>query len=80
MRLEQTDDFAKWMRSLRDPIARAWINRRIQRLARGQFGDIKAAGPDVSEMRVHGGPGYRVYFVQHGFTLIVLLGGGDKST
>ncbi|WP_367190292.1 type II toxin-antitoxin system RelE/ParE family toxin [Burkholderia sp. Ed8] len=80
MRIEQTDDFAKWLRGLRDHIARAQIAKRIQRLARGQFGDVKSVGAGVSEMRVHVGPGYRVYFVQRGSTLVVLLCGGDKST
>ncbi|KGS73237.1 addiction module antitoxin RelB [Burkholderia pseudomallei] len=80
MRIEQTDDFAKWLRGLRDHIARAQIAKRIQRLAHGQFGDVKSVGAGVSEMRVHVGPGYRVYFVQLGSTLVVLLCGGDKST
>jgi putative addiction module killer protein len=80
MQIEQTEDFARWLRSLRDHIARAQIAKRIQRLARGQFGDVKSVGAGVSEMRVHVGPGYRVYFVQRGSTLIVLLCGGDKST
>ncbi|PRH41180.1 addiction module antitoxin RelB [Burkholderia vietnamiensis] len=80
MRIEQTDDFAKWLRGLRDHIARAQIAKLIQRLARGQYGDMKPVGAGVSEMRVHVGPGYRVYFVQRGSTLVVLLCGGDKST
>jgi putative addiction module killer protein len=80
VRIEQTDDFVKWMRGLRDHISRAQIARRIQRLALGQFGDVKPVGFGVSEMRVYVGPGYRVYFVQRGSTFIVLLCGGDKST
>ncbi|MEQ5844414.1 MULTISPECIES: type II toxin-antitoxin system RelE/ParE family toxin [Paraburkholderia] len=80
MQIEQTDEFAKWMHALRDPIARAQIAKRIQRLARGLYGDVKPVGAGVSEMRVHTGPGYRVYFVQRGSTLIVLLCAGDKST
>lgn len=80
MQIEQTDEFAKWMRALRDPIARAQIAKRIQRLGRGLYGDVKSVGAGVSEMRVHTGPGYRVYFVQRGSTLIVLLCAGDKST
>ena len=80
MRIEQTDDFANWLRGLRDHIARAQIDKRIQRLARGQYGDVKSGGAGVSEMRVHVGPGYRVYLVQRGSTLVVLLCGGDKST
>lgn len=80
MVIEQTDDFAKWLRGLRDHIARAQIAKRIQRLAHGQYGDVKSVGAGVSELRVHTGPGYRVYFVQRGSTIVVLLCGGDKST
>ncbi|AJW93656.1 hypothetical protein BM43_7590 (plasmid) [Burkholderia gladioli] len=80
MVIEQTDDFAKWLRGLRDHIARAQIAKRIQRLAHGQYGDVKSVGAGVSELRVHTGPGYRVYFAQRGSTIIVLLCGGDKST
>ncbi|WP_279610335.1 type II toxin-antitoxin system RelE/ParE family toxin [Burkholderia gladioli] len=80
MLIEQTDDFAKWLRGLRDHIARAQIAKRIQRLAHGQYGDVKSVGAGVSELRVHTGPGYRVYFVLRGSTIIVLLCGGDKST
>jgi putative addiction module killer protein len=80
MVIEQTDDFAKWLRGLRDHIARAQIAKRIQRLAHGQYGDVKSVGAGVSELRVHTGPGYRVYFVLRGSTIIVLLCGGDKST
>lgn len=79
MRIEQAAEFVKWMRDLRDPIARAQIAKRIQRLARGQFGDVKPVGSCVSEMRVHTGPGYRVYFAQYGSVLVILLCGGDKS-
>ncbi|WP_323074200.1 type II toxin-antitoxin system RelE/ParE family toxin [Mycetohabitans endofungorum] len=80
MRVEQTAEFVKWMRDLHDPIACAQITKRIQRLARGQFGDVKPVGSFVGEMRVHTGPGYRVYFAQCGSALIILLCGGDKST
>lgn len=53
---------------------------RVRRLAFGNFGDVQPAGEGVSELRLHFGPGYRVYFVQRGQVLIVLLSGGDKST
>lgn len=68
------------MSKLRDTRARAKIAARIDRLAFGNPGDVAPVGAGVSEMRVHDGPGYRVYFVKRGETLIVLLCGGDKST
>ena len=78
--VERTDEFAVWLTSLRDHQARARINKRIMRLANGNFGDVAAVGQGVSELRIHYGPGYRIYFVQRGAVLVVLLCGGDKST
>jgi putative addiction module killer protein len=78
--VRKTAIFARWMSKLRDTRARAKIAARIDRLAFGNPGDVAPVGDGVSEMRVHDGPGYRVYFVQRGETLIVLLCGGDKST
>ena len=68
------------VRLLRDRQARARINARIRRLSLGNFGDVKPIGEGVSELRIDFGPGYRVYFVQRGQTLVVLLAGGDKRT
>jgi len=68
------------MRKLRDSEARARIAARVRRLAFGNAGDSKSVGEGVSEMRIHYGPGYRVYFVRRGDTLIVLLCGGDKNS
>ena len=56
------------------------IDRRIKRAARGDYGDVKAVGDGVSELRFHFGPGYRVYFKEIGGILFLLLAGGDKST
>jgi putative addiction module killer protein len=53
---------------------------RVRRLAFGNFGDLRSVGEGVSEMRIHYGPGYRVYFAQRGMTVVILLCGGDKST
>lgn len=72
--------FDKWLTKLRDVRGRATVLVRIERLAAGNPGDVKPAGDGVSEMRIAFGPGYRVYFMKPGETLIVLLAGGDKST
>ena len=78
--VRRTATFATWLRSLRDPRARAKIAARIDRLALGNPGDVKPVGAGVSELRIGYGPGYRVYFVQRGATLVILLCGGEKST
>ena len=76
--IRQTEAFVEWLRSLRDRVAKAHIARRIDRLAQGNPGDVKPVGSGVSELRIDHGPGYRVYFVKRGETVIVLLCGGDK--
>jgi putative addiction module killer protein len=78
--VRKTAVFSAWMLRLRDHAARAKIAARIDRLALGNPGDVQPVGESVSELRIHYGPGYRVYFTQRGETLIVLLCGGDKST
>ena len=78
--VRQTEDFARWLRSLRDAKAAAKIAQRIVRVASGLLGDVKPVGEGVSELRINFGPGYRLYFVRRGDVLIVLLCGGDKST
>lgn len=72
--------FTAWLASLRDSQAKARIAGRIQRLAHGLAGDVEPVGGGINELRVHQGPGYRVYFFTHGARLIVLLCGGDKSS
>ena len=72
------DPFQKWLDALKDMCARIAILRRIDRAAFGNFGDHKACREGVSEMRVDMGPGYRVYYFQHGQTIVVLLSGGEK--
>ncbi|HAK88268.1 MAG TPA: addiction module antitoxin RelB, partial [Nitrospiraceae bacterium] len=66
--------------ALKDRKARARIQTRIDRLQLGLYGDVKPIGEGVSELRIDYGPGYRVYFVQRGQELVILLAGGDKST
>lgn len=78
--IRQTEVYANWFARLRDRQARARIDARIRRLSLGNPGDVKPIGEGVSELRLDYGPGYRVYFVQRGSLLIILLAGGDKST
>lgn len=77
--VRQTEDYARWIGSLRDLRARARIDARVRRLSLGLFGDVKPLGGGVAELRVDYGPGYRVYILQRGAALVVLLAGGDKS-
>lgn len=78
--IRQTEVYSRWFRNLRDRQAQARINVRIRRLSLGNLGDVKPVGEGVSELRIHYGPGYRVYFTQRGETLVILLAGGDKRT
>ena len=78
--VRQTLIFQKWLRDLRDLRARAQIIRRIERAQVGNLGDVEPVGDGVSEMRIHYGPGYRVYFLQRGQDIIFLLSGGDKTS
>ena len=72
--------FEEWLLSLRDKPTQARILRRIDRLRLGNFGDCESVGEGVFELRIHFGPGYRVYFGLHGAQVVLLLCGGDKST
>ena len=78
--LKMTAIFSKWESRLRDKRARTMIAARLMRLAHGLPGDVEPVGEGVSELRIHYGPGYRVYFQQRGNVLIVLLCGGDKGS
>jgi putative addiction module killer protein len=78
--VQETDVFTRWMTSLRDRQARARIGRRIDRLALGNFGDVKNLGDGISELHIDYGPGYRVYFTATGRSIILLLCAGDKRT
>ncbi|MFT5241829.1 MAG: putative addiction module killer protein, partial [Kiritimatiellia bacterium] len=72
--------FREWLSALRDVEARAKIRVRLNRVRIGNFGDAKAVGGGVSELRIPHGPGYRVYFGRAGGSIVLLLCGGDKSS
>ncbi|MHB1752749.1 MAG: type II toxin-antitoxin system RelE/ParE family toxin [Acidiferrobacter sp.] len=78
--IKQTATFQRWRKKLKDDRARAIIAARLTRLAYGHAGDTQPVGEGVSELRIHYGPGYRVYCQRRGAALIVLLCGGDKGT
>ena len=78
--LQQTETFRKWWMKLRDQPARVLVAARLDRLAYGLAGDVQPVGNGISELRIHHGPGYRVYYQQRGTTILVLLCGGDKGS
>ena len=78
--LIRTAAFARWIDGLQDAKGKARILSRLDLAALGHFGDCVSVGVGVSEMRIHVGPGYRVYFIRRGEQVYVLLGGGDKSS
>jgi putative addiction module killer protein len=80
LELRQTETFRRWRLGLRDERARALIASRLDRLAYGHAGDARSVGDGVSELRVHHGPGYRIYFARRGSAVILLLCGGDKGS
>jgi putative addiction module killer protein len=80
LRLLTTSVFDDWLLNLRDKAAASSIQVRIARARNGSFGDCAAVGGGVSEMRVHLGPGYRIYFARYGKEIVILLAGGDKSS
>lgn len=76
----QTDEFETWLDGLRDQKAQVQIAKRIVRVQSGLFGDVEPVGDGVSELRLHFGPGYRLYFVRRQQVVIILLCGGDKGS
>lgn len=78
--IKQTSTFVKWESRLKDKRAKTIIASRLMRLAEGLLGDVEPIGGGVSELRIHYGPGYRVYFQRKGNLLIVLLCGGNKNS
>ncbi|MCL4485945.1 MAG: type II toxin-antitoxin system RelE/ParE family toxin [Nitrospirae bacterium] len=78
--LRQTETFSRWLSSLKDRQVQARILSRLDRIAMGNFGDVKSVGEGISEIRIDSGPGYRLYFVRRESAVVLLLCGGDKST
>ena len=83
VRYQQTngdEPLSDWLNGVRDKMAQARVRIRLRQVEAGNFGDCESVGEGVSELRVHVGAGYRVYFGRHGQTVVVLLCGGDKRT
>ena len=78
--VRETENFRKWIKGLKDKIALSLITARIRRISTGNLGDTKPVGSGVFELRIDYGPGYRVYFIQRGRKIIVLLCGGIKTS
>ena len=75
-----TPEFEDWLNSIKDRTTRLRLSRRLDKAQRGNLGDVKPVGSGVFEMREHFGPGWRMYYAQREFVLIVMLGGGNKAT
>ena len=80
LEIRETPAYAAWFSALRDRTAKARIDIRIRRLSLGNSGDIRPIGEGLSELRIHYGPGYRIYLTNRGDTYVILLAGGDKSS
>lgn len=78
--IKVTDEFSAWIDSIKDGMTRRRLGRRLEKAQAGNLGDVTPVGGGVSEMREFFGPGWRMYYMQRGPLLIVMLGGGDKST
>lgn len=78
--LKQTETFRDWWSGLKDQRARGLVSSRLNRLAYGHTGDVAPVGDGISELRIHFGPGFRIYFRKRGTAIIILLSVGDKSS
>ncbi len=78
--VRQTENFSAWLRGLKDANAVARVVARMRRMEQGNSGDTRSVGKGVMEMRIAYGPGYRIYYVQRGAQIVILLCGGDKGT
>jgi putative addiction module killer protein len=79
-RSDGQEPFTEWLRGVRDGTTRGRIRRRITRVRLGNFGDARSVGEGVQELRIHFGPGYRIYFGREGDAVVVLICGGDKGS
>lgn len=80
MTIRETQVYKKWFEKLKDTVAKARILVRLRRMALGNFGEYKDLGDNVSELKFHFGPGYRIYYTERDGEIIILLAGGDKSS
>jgi putative addiction module killer protein len=78
--IRTTSEFDTWLLAIKDSVTRRRLMRRLEKAQLGNLGDVKPIGDGVFEMREHFGPGWRLYYLQRGPVLILMLGGGDKST
>jgi putative addiction module killer protein len=78
--IRTTSEFDAWLLAIKDSVTRRRLMRRLEKAQLGNLGDVKPIGDGVFEMREHFGPGWRLYYLQRGPVLILMLGGGDKST
>lgn len=78
--VKRLDEFSDWLKHLKDGLTRQRLIKRLRKATLGNLGDVSPVGKGVFEMREHFGPGWRMYYAQRNNTLIVMLGGGDKST
>ena len=76
----ETEEFTRWLAGLKDRMTRARLQARLRKATLGNLGDVKAVGDGVFEMREFFGPGWRMYYVESSGALLVMLGGGDKSS
>lgn len=78
--IKQLDEFSGGLKGLKDGLTRQRLVKRLRKAQFGNLGDVEFVGEGVFEMREHFGPGWRMYYVQRGKLVVVMLGGGDKST
>jgi putative addiction module killer protein len=78
--VKRLEEFSDWLKGLKDGLTRLRLIKRLRKVQLGNLGDVEPVGEGVYEMREHFGPGWRMYYVQRGGVLIVMLGGGNKST
>lgn len=78
--VKRLDEFSDWLKGLKDGATRQRLIKRLRKVQLGNLGDVEPVGEGVYEMREHFGPGWRMYYVKMGDALIVMIGGGNKST